>query len=216
MVDAQQQDTAPAPSTKTPVDEFMLSEHQTIASAHFDLHNGLRQSFRFYLGLIAIPLTVLAIFKDPNIDLLHLPIFMLGLFFAIAVVGFLMFLSMINTRFDIIYYTRTVNGVRAYFAMRAQQIGVADFEQFLVLPTNINEPAFFEFSRAYSWLFVLMALVDSFYMLMCFLNLQNHGWWCWRPWEATLIFFLLHVGFYVFWAETRRRKFNSRGQNAKR
>jgi hypothetical protein len=50
----------------------------------------------------------------------------LGLFFAIPVLGFLMFLSMINTRFDIILYTRTVNGVRAYFAMRAEQIGVAD------------------------------------------------------------------------------------------
>ena len=126
-----------------------------------------------------------------------------------------MFLSMINTRFDIIYYTRTVNGARAYFAMRAKQIGVIDFEQFLVLPTNICEPAFFEFYRAYSWIFLLMALVDSSYLLMCFLNFQTRGWWCWRPWEATLIFFLLHVGFYVFWADMRRRQFNSRGKNAK-
>jgi len=46
MGDGQLTVAPPAPTTKTPVDEFMLSEHQTIASAHFDLHSGLRQSSR--------------------------------------------------------------------------------------------------------------------------------------------------------------------------
>ena len=214
MSDAQTESPI-SPSTKTPVDEFMLSEHQVIASAHFDLHNGLRQSFRFYLGLIAVPLTVLAVFKDPNIDALHLPNFMLGLFMAIPVLGFLMFLSMINTRFDIILYTRTVNGVRDYFAMRAQQIGVADFRRFLVLPTDKTAPPYYEFSRAYSWLFFLIALVDSLYVLICFLNFQNRGWWCWRPWEATLCCMLVHVGVYLLWAKMRSAKDIPGVKNAK-
>src|SRR4051812_23584156 len=98
---------------KTPVDEFMLSEYQTIASAHFDLHNGLRQNFRFYLGLVAIPVTVLAAFKDVHINVFDLPTVLLLLFAVTPFLGLLMFLSMINTRFDIILYTRTVNAVRA-------------------------------------------------------------------------------------------------------
>jgi hypothetical protein len=193
----------------------MVSEHQIIASAHFDLHAGLRQSFRFYLGLIAVPLTVLAVFKDPNIDPLRLPVFMLGLFCAIPVLGFLMFLSMINTRFDIILYTRTVNGVRAYFAMRAEQVGVVDFKRFLVLPTVTDAPPYFEFSRAYTWQFFLMALVDSFYVLICFLNFQNHGWFCWRPWWAMWAFLLLHALFYCLWALSRTRKGIPGVKNAK-
>jgi len=193
----------------------MLSEHEVIASAHFDLHNGLRQNFRFYLGLIAVPLTVLAVFRDPNIDALHLPNFMLGLFMAIPVLGFLMFLSMINTRFDIILYTRTVNGVRGYFAMRAEQIGVADFKQFLVLPIDKTVPPYYEFSRAYTWLFFLVALVDSFYVLICFLNFQNRGWFCWRPWGATLSCMLLHVGVYLLWAIVRTKKDIPGVKNAK-
>jgi hypothetical protein len=203
------------PSASTPVDEFMLSEHQVIASAHFDLHNGLRQNFRFYLGLIAVPVTVLAAFKDPNIDVLHLPNFMLGLFLAVPVLGFLMFLSMINTRFDIILYTRTVNGVRAYFAMRAEQVGVADFKRFLVLPTDKNVPPYYEYSRAYSWLFFLVALVNSFFVLICFMNFQSRGWFCWRPWEAMLTYLLLHVGFYFYWAKVRTGKEIPGVKNAK-
>ncbi|HEY6343930.1 MAG TPA: hypothetical protein VIY49_20735 [Bryobacteraceae bacterium] len=102
----------PNPEEKTVSDEFMLSEYQTIASAHFDLHNGLRLNFRFYLGLIAVPSSIWAVaFKDQT-DIFHLPrvlVLMIGL---VALLGFLMFLQMVNTRFDIILYTRVVNGVR--------------------------------------------------------------------------------------------------------
>jgi hypothetical protein len=215
MADEQQAQSPASPSTKTPVDEFMLSEHQVIASAHFDLHNGLRQSFRFYLGLIAVPLTVLAVLRDPNIDLFHLPNFMLGLFVAIPILGLLMFLSMVNTRFDIIFYTRTVNGVRDYFAMRAEQIGVPDFRRFLVLSTNKLFPSYYEFSRAYTWLFLLVALVNSAYVLICLRNFQNRGWFCWRAWEAMLSCLLLHVGPYFYWAKVRTDKDKSGATNAK-
>lgn len=90
----------PDNSEKTAVDEFMLAEYQTIAAAHFDLHNGLRQNFRFYLGLIAAPVTVFAVYKDPHIEVFQLPEVMLLLLAVISVLGFLMFLNMINTRFD--------------------------------------------------------------------------------------------------------------------
>lgn len=63
----------PSPEEKTAVDEFMISEYQTIASAHFDLHSGLRQNFRFYLGLAALPFSVWAVaFKDQT-DLFSFP-----------------------------------------------------------------------------------------------------------------------------------------------
>ena len=107
----------------------MLSEYQTIASAHFDLHNGLRQNFRFYLGLVAVPFTVFAVYKDVNLNLFSLPSRSLALFGVVPFLGLLMFLAMINTRFDIILYTRAVNAVRAYFVMRAERVGPKDLQE---------------------------------------------------------------------------------------
>ncbi len=46
---------------KNIIDEFMPKEYETIASAHFDSQNGLRQQFRFYLVFAAIPVTVLSL-----------------------------------------------------------------------------------------------------------------------------------------------------------
>jgi hypothetical protein len=47
------------PADKTVSDEFMLKEYESIAAAHFDSQSGLRQQFRFYLIIVAVPLTVL-------------------------------------------------------------------------------------------------------------------------------------------------------------
>jgi hypothetical protein len=150
------------PEDKTVVDEFMLSEYQTIASAHFDLHNGLRQNFRFYLGLIALPSSVWAVaFKDQT-NLLHLPAVLVQMIGLVALLGFLMFLQMVNTRFDIILYTRVVNGVRAYFDARAGSAGSADLRKFLVLPTDKQKPLFRENpTRAYWWQFFMIGIVNS-------------------------------------------------------
>ena len=157
---------SPKEVTKTPVDEFMLAEYQTIASAHFDLHNGLRQNFRFYLGLVAVPVTVLAAFKDVNINVFDLPTVLMLLFAVTPFLGLLMFLSMINTRFDIILYTRTVNAVRAYFKMRAEQLELKDFHKYLKLPTDKFKPPYFEgFIRAYTWLFTAISFTNSRFII---------------------------------------------------
>jgi hypothetical protein len=39
----------------------MLKEYESIAAAHFDSQSGLRQQFRFYLLIVAVPLTVLGL-----------------------------------------------------------------------------------------------------------------------------------------------------------
>ncbi len=46
-------------------DEFMLKEYESIASAHFDSQDGLRQQFRFYLLIAVVPVTILGlVFRD--------------------------------------------------------------------------------------------------------------------------------------------------------
>jgi hypothetical protein len=48
----------PRGTRKTVVDEFMLKEYENTAAAHFDSQSGIRQQFRFYLLLAAVPLTI--------------------------------------------------------------------------------------------------------------------------------------------------------------
>ena len=200
----------PDKTEKTAVDEFMLSEYQTIAAAHFDLHNGLRQNFRFYLGLIAAPVTVFAIYKDPNMEIFKLPQVMVFLFAVITVLGFLMFLNMINTRFDIILYTRTVNGVRLYFKLRAEESGNATFETARKLPVEKNKPPYNEgWNRAYTWLFVLIGFVNSAYLYVVLENLRRSQvsfTWCGAVATGVFLSVLLHFAAYMYLSWQRERK----------
>jgi hypothetical protein len=200
----------PDKATKTAIDEFMLAEYRTIAAAHFDLHNGLRQNFRFYLGLIAAPVTVFAVYKDPNIEVFKLPEVMLFLFSVISVLGFLMFLNMINTRFDIILYTRTVNGVRAYFKVRADESGNTAFESSRKLPVDKNKPPYNEgWNRAYPWIFILIGFVNSAYFYVVLKNLERAQvfvTWRWGVREGVILSVLLHFGAYIILSRQREKK----------
>ena len=134
---------------------------------------------------------------------------MLLLLFAIVpFLGLLMFLSMINIRFDIILYTRVVNAVRGYFKMRADELGLTDFKKYLKLPTDKHRPPYFEgFSRAYTWLFLTVSILNSVYALILFKNLQNEALLpFWGPWRLALLFFALHPFLYWLFSWLRTRK----------
>jgi hypothetical protein len=191
----------PEISGKTPFDEFMLSEYATIASAHFDLHAGLRQTFRFYLGLLAVPFSVWAVaFKD-HTDIFHLPSVLAVLFGIMPLLGFMMFLQMVHTRFDIILYTRAVNGVRAYFVSRA--FDVKDVVQYLKLPRSQAVPPYREGpSRAYWWQFLLMSCINTFFLFILTRNVA--GWW-WTL-SASALCFGVHPLAYVMLSRQRERR----------
>jgi len=79
---------------KTVAEDFMLKEYESIAAAHFDSQAGLRQQFRFYLLLAAVPLTILGIaFRDQaslgidQLDILMLPRFLAYIFLAVGTLG---------------------------------------------------------------------------------------------------------------------------------
>jgi hypothetical protein len=126
----------------------------------------------------------------------------------VPVLGFLMFLAMINMRFDIILYTRAVNAVRDYFSMRAAEINVRRFRNYLKLPTDKNKPPYFEgFSRSYTWIFILMGLLNSSYSLILLKNLATRKLLPFLgPWRIALGVFLLHVLSYWWFSWMRTRK----------
>lgn len=203
-------------SEKTPLDEFMLSEYATIASAHFELHNGLRQSFRFYLGIVALPVTVAAVvLKDkvapatnvqpaanPWTVLHELPPVLVLVLGATAIVGSLLYVAMVNTRFDIVLYTRTVNATRGYFLSRAKELGAEQFGPNLCLPTDRHIPSYRERFRADWWSFMMMAFVNGAYAYLAMRNIWSSG----TALLGTVSFAGLHVAAYEILAARRERQ----------
>ena len=114
-----------------------------------------------------------------------------------------MFLQMVHTRFDIILYTRAVNGVRAYFAMRAFETGVVDFEKYLKLPTKLTAPPYREgMSRAYWWQFLMISVIDATFAGLFVRNLSS---WCVAA-LAGGVFFAIHAISYYGMSHAREQK----------
>lgn len=152
---------------KNAIDEFMLKEYESIASAHFDSQAGLRQQFRFYLLIAAVPITVLGlVLRDqPNqissLSVFRLPYALGVVFFMVGFLGLLMLLSMIHTALDATLYARTVNGVRSYFVERG---GIElDLGRYLKMPSQQNRPGYFHV-RAFFWQVFLVGVVNSSYL----------------------------------------------------
>jgi len=190
-------------------DEFMLKEYESIAAAHFDSQAGLRQQFRFYLIIAAVPLTVLGValnrpsgsgLQVKEIGLLSLPALVSAVFAGIGFLGMLLSLAMIHTAFDSVLYARTVNGVRKYFTDRALDSGV-DLQPYFVMPTNKAKPHYFHF-RAFFYQHMLISFVNAAYL---WLGIENFH----RGWLATVVFSVLfvgQVGSYPMFAKLRQQK----------
>lgn len=196
---------------KRVLDKFMIEEYKNISKAHFNLHSGMYQMFRFYLGVVAVPVTIFAfVYKDTAVNLDRLPPSLVYTLMIIAIIGFLMFLSLINIRFDTILYTRTVNGTRKYFADRAKNCKP---EHFLLLPQDMNFPPYQENpTKSYWWQFVTVALINSIYLGVGVKNIDT--------WPVTILWggalFISHVIIYYFLAWRRKvdtEKLIPRNQN---
>ena len=194
---------------KTVSDEFMLKEYESIAAAHFDSQSGLRQQFRFYLIIVAVPLTVLGFALNhptgtpppsTEIGLFSLPPLVSTVLVGIGFLGILLSLAMIHTAFDAVLYARTVNGVRRYFTTRAKEAGVL-LEEYFVMPTNKHKPRYFHF-RAFFYQHILISFVNTTYIWLGIKNLQPS--WCTT--SACIALFLIEVGIYPFFASIREKK----------
>jgi hypothetical protein len=196
------------PDDQAPVDDFMLKEYESIASAHFDSQAGLRQQFRFYLIIAAVPVTIIGIaFKDrpiheiAQLTFFNLPVVLTSVFFAIGVLGFLLLLSMIHTALDATMYARTVNGVRQYFVDRADGLDT-DIRQYLVMPFDKKRPKYFHI-RSFFWQVTLIAAVNTFYVTLFIRSILH----CTSGFAITCaIIFLAQIGIYPLFTYQREKK----------
>lgn len=148
--------------------KYLLAEYQNIAEAHFRTIEAISSFFRYYLIIMALPITLYSaiIALSPEIgQFIHL----LGLLSAvislvIATVGFCVFIYIANLRMDVVLYARTVNAIRKYFYDQAP-LDLHTKLQMRVLPQTASLPSYFE--RSYFFVVIIsFALFNSVYLFL--------------------------------------------------
>jgi len=110
---------------KNDLSDYVLKEYEHVSTAYFKSHENTATWVKYYLIIIAAPLSVIAFMYKENPDKLNLwdlPSVMAVLFVLVGVIGLFVASIVINYRLDSTLYARTVNGLRKYFV----DMGIAD------------------------------------------------------------------------------------------
>lgn len=133
--------------------DFMLEEYRQIANGYQDLHAQQNELVKFYLTLVAVPASLLAVVAQvprvaapestavaAELAALATPV-AVPLMGALSIVGFMVVLALVTTRIEALQYVRTVNCVRRYFVEHDVE---ARLKRYLVLPDYDTVPGYSE------------------------------------------------------------------------
>jgi uncharacterized HAD superfamily protein len=166
--------------------DFMLEEYKQIANAYQDLHAQQNELVKFYLTLIAIPASVLAVVAQfinsqsntfapmftSTLNTIALPILLI-LLFALFLVGCAVVVALVTTRSEAILYVRTVNCVRRYFI---EHDAKGDLSKFLALPSVDTFPRYWEGpgSRSFWNVFMVVVMNSAILSISVFTTLVSY------------------------------------------
>ena len=207
----------------SPFDNFQIEEYKNISNAHFESVKQISTFFRYYLLILAAPVFILNVvsaaqggisnFLNGGDASLYYTIVSYYLI-AVAIIGFFIFLYVINLRLDAVLYARAVNKVRKYF-YQTSALDIKKYDQYLQLPTVSTKPKYFEMAFFVPMLFVFSilncGLIYSALKIKSLKNVYFGNWiyplnkisWLDFPISYSSIFFLtflfifLHIAGYV-------------------
>jgi len=221
-------ETSEFKKSKTPpnidASNFMLEEYKTIAAAFFDLSSQKSQMFRFYLILVAIPITLISALIGINNNssiisslTFRLPLFVSMLIIIVSISGYLMTLIIADIRFECILYAKTVNLIRRFFVDIDEEVKL---NRYLVLPIKDSVPTFYESllrkeSRAVSATFlemILMGILNTSYFFIGFTSILLNIY-CWMQsfiysTIISVIVFISHYLSYKYLAKERDKNYD--------
>jgi len=189
--------------------EFLKTEYNNIAQAHFNINTAVGEFFKAYITIVSIPISLAVIFAKPAdlhsggmLDFLrsNAAAAAVGIS-SVWLIGLLVLGYVISLRCDALLYARTVNGIRNYFYTRSE-IDTEHARSIRGLPVDVTVPHYFEFSY---FLFVIaaFAVVGTAYMLggIYFYGLALHWIRDFRFWRnlalVGLASFAVHV--LIYW-----------------
>ncbi len=147
--------------------DFQLKEYENISQAHFKTNEMMVAFFRYYLLIMALPITFLgtafatAEQSSKGALLYHWQIPIGAFLVTISGLGFLLMCYLSGLRLEAALYARTVNGVRAYF-MKDAPIGTDH-----VLPIDINKPKLVKLGD-HAFIVLSFALFNTLYLISAY------------------------------------------------
>lgn len=193
--------------------EYLRTEYKNIAEAHFRTIEAISSFFRYYLLIMSLPVTLLALAigissQSENIieAILGLGPLLSVILIVISLVGFCVLIYIINLRMDAVLYARTINAIRKHF-YDGPDIDINKKLRMRVLPQTPFQPQFME-HRYFLPVVLSFALFNSFY-LFCSLVLFSGAtatipWWSWL---AAFAFIVVHYLMYQWYAWHREHSY---------
>jgi len=189
--------------------DFLLSEYQNIAQAHFKSTENISTFFRYYVLIMSIPISVIGyLFMSSEGELnflMTLGIYKLPLAIAslsLYVIGLGVFCFIVNLRMDVILYARVVNGIRKHFYDDWDE-DVNTKLRLRVLPQSPQLPSYFEGSFAVVAMLVF-SVINSGYGLLGSYILASSLLGAISSFSAMVI---LHLLIYFRYCEHRERAY---------
>jgi uncharacterized HAD superfamily protein len=197
---------------------YLGAEYRHIAEAHFRTMEAISSFFRYYLLIMSLPVTLLAlaISISSQSETILETIFGLGpliaaILFVISGVGFGVLLYIINLRMDAVLYARTINAIRKHF-YDSLDMDINSKLRMRILPQTPFQPQYMEY-QYFLPVVLSFALFDTFYLFwaltllggatMTEITLQSIPWWSW----LALIFIFVHYGAYQLYAWHREHSY---------
>jgi len=174
--------------------DFLLQEYQTIAQAFFNLYGVIDQTFRLYLGVVALPLSVAGVILGTGIlpiDFTPYSGWVAPILLFVGLLGVFVTVSLILIRIEMLAYARVINQIRGFFSKSHPEIA-----PYLRLPTDDQVPPYFALVTYTTFQMAAVGLCNS-----AAFGLATWLWFpCTRPFPAFalgLCTFALH--FVLYW-----------------
>ncbi len=186
--------------------DFMLKEYECIAQAFFESREVLTKWFKYYLTIMALPLSLIALlYKDKSneFNLYSLPSTLSISLIFVGFIGLFITFIMLNAAYDSVLYARAVNGVRQYFCntensiLSSQNLSI---DKYIVLPVDVMSPPYR--SQFFTWIIISASVANSFYLSLGITQICITNKYLDKYTNISvmlfmfIIYFIIHIGYY--------------------
>lgn len=185
----------------TETNDFMLKEYEKIYDLYRIHYDTSQKVFNAYLLILGAFLSILSyVYKDSMSSFNFYELNDISLFslLIIIIVGFCMFMMLVEHKMKIILYARCINAIRKWFC----DVNPS-FKPYLLLPTDVTVPKYFVFGKDFFWEICSFGVLNSIITSLGITNALNRRQIPYLNCLALLIFFsvvliVLHILLYAW------------------
>jgi hypothetical protein len=189
------------------LNKFLLNEYNGLLELDKARNERFDRLVTMFLSLAGAPWILYAlVIKDKgNFSFGEMPPLIAWAFLLVGLLGLLVVIMCIQTKFLITLYMRALNAIRGHFAQ-------LEASNALRLPTVGTVPPYYERGSYNFYAALGMALVNASYVSLAFYRLLS-PWqaWKWTGFLAGLVWVVIHYQYYVRQARGRQTRDSAAG-----